>query len=43
MNFKLFRRNSDGVLDKKLNGFKIEELENLQKELDNKNIYFRDL
>ena len=36
-------RNSDGVLDKKLNGFKIEELENLQKELDNKNIYFRDL
>lgn len=36
-------RNSDGVLNKKLNGFKIEELENLQKEIKNKNVYFRDL
>lgn len=36
-------KNSDGVLNKKLNGFTNEELENLQKELNNKNIYFRDL
>jgi len=36
-------RNSDGVLNKKLNGFTKEELENLQKEIKNKNVYFRDL
>ena len=36
-------RNSDGVLNKKLNGFTKEELENLQKEINNKNVYFRDL
>ena len=36
-------RNSDGVLNKKLNGFTIEELENLQKEINNNNVYFRDL
>lgn len=36
-------RNSDGVLNKKLNGFTKEELEILQKEINNKNVYFRDL
>ena len=36
-------RNSDGVLNKNLNGFTKEELENLQKEIKNKNVYFRDL
>ena len=36
-------RNSDGVLNKELNGFTKEELENLQKEINNKNVYFRDL
>jgi len=36
-------RNSDGVLNKKLNGFTKEELENLQNEIKNKNVYFRDL
>lgn len=36
-------RNSDGVLNKKLNGFTKEELENLQKQIKNKNVYFRDL
>lgn len=36
-------RNSDGVLNKNLNGFTKEELENLQKEINNKNVYFRDL
>ena len=36
-------RNSDGVLNKNLNGFTKEELENLQKEINNENVYFRDL
>lgn len=36
-------RNSDGVLNKNLNGFTKEELEDLQKEIKNKNVYFRDL
>ena len=36
-------RNSDGVLNKNLNGFTKEELEILQKEIKNKNVYFRDL
>lgn len=36
-------RNSDGVLNKNLNGFTKEELEFLQKEINNKNVYFRDL
>jgi len=34
---------SDGVRNKKLHGFTNEELIMLQKELDNKNVYFRDL
>lgn len=36
-------RNSEGVRNKNLHGFTNEELIMLQKELNNKNVYFRDL